>query len=174
MKVAVGSKNPVKVNATKQAFEKVFGKCEVIGVEVSSGVSDMPIGLREITKGAKIRAKNALKKLKADFGVGLEGGFENTYLGTFMAGVVAVIRKDGTWGLAKRGGILMPEKIVKEVEKGIELGTVMDKLLDRKNVKQQEGTTGYLTKNVLDRTKEFEDATVMALARFIRPEMYEE
>lgn len=174
MKVAVGSKNPVKIEATRRAFEKVFGECEVVGVEVSSGVSDMPIGLKEITNGAKNRAQKALKKLKADYGVGLEAGFGKTYLGTFMDGIVTVVDRQGIWGIARRGSMLMPEKIVKKVNQEKELGTVMDELLGRENIKQQEGTLGYLTKNIINRTKEFEDATVMALARFMRPEMYEE
>lgn len=173
MKVAVGSKNPVKINATKRAFEKVFGECEIVSLEVSSGVSDMPFGLEEIVNGAKNRAQKAIKELSADYGVGLEAGFEKTNLGTFVDGVVAIIDKQGNWGIARRGGMLMPEKIVKEVNPGKELGAVMDELLGRKNIKQEEGTIGYLTRNIIDRTKEFEDATVMALARFIRPELYE-
>ena len=74
MKIAVGSRNPVKIEAVKRAFNKAFGECEVIGVSVSSDISNMPISFEEGVKGAKNRAEKAIEKLKADFGVGLEGG----------------------------------------------------------------------------------------------------
>jgi len=45
MKVAVGSKNPVKIACVKEAFEKAFPDIawEVEGVEVASGVADQPM-----------------------------------------------------------------------------------------------------------------------------------
>jgi len=64
MIIAVGSKNPTKVNVVKKVFNKGFGNCTVIGVKVPSGVSDMPMCFDESFKGAKNRAKNAIKKNK--------------------------------------------------------------------------------------------------------------
>jgi len=64
MIIAVGSKNPTKVNMVKKVFTKGFGNCTVIGVKVPSGVSDMPMCFDESFKGAKNRAKNAIKKNK--------------------------------------------------------------------------------------------------------------
>jgi len=48
MKVLVGSKNPVKIEATKEAFKKYFDD-----IEVDSKVSKQPIGI-ETFVGAKI------------------------------------------------------------------------------------------------------------------------
>ncbi len=58
LKVAVGSMNPVKIEAVKLAFKKVFPKkqLEIVGVEVDSGVSVQPMNDRESIKGAKNRA----------------------------------------------------------------------------------------------------------------------
>lgn len=172
MKVAVGSKNPVKIEAVRKAFQKVFGECKVEGFSVSSGVSDMPMTVEETIKGAKTRAQTAIDKSKFDFGVGLEGGFDKTQIGTFIVSVVAIINKNGIWGIGRGGGILMPEMIIKKVEEGKELSLVMDELLGTKNINHHEGTTGYFTKNIIDRTQSFENTTVIALARFIRPELY--
>lgn len=49
MKVAVGSENPVKIQAVAEAFEKVWPKkkFEVIGTKVPSGVSDQPMSDEE-------------------------------------------------------------------------------------------------------------------------------
>lgn len=174
LKVAVGSENPVKVAAVKAAFEKVFGESEIIGISVSSGISDMPLSFKEIAQGAKNRAENAIKALNADYGVGLEGGFNDTFLGTFLSGFVAVIDKNGTWGYAGGEGLFMPEKIVKRVkEEGKELGDVMDEIRGEKNTKQQKGCIGYFTDNLIDRQESFENPVICALSRFSKKELFE-
>ena len=42
MKVLMGTKNPGKIEGTKQAFEKYFEDVEIIGVPVESNVSNQP------------------------------------------------------------------------------------------------------------------------------------
>lgn len=173
MKVAVGSQNPVKIKGVKQAFQKVFGDCEVVGISVPSGISDMPMSFEELVKGSKTRAKNAIDKLDADFGVGPEGGFEQKEIGTFLIGFVAVVDKKGKWGFGRGSGLLMPEKIVERVKKGKELGDVMDKIRGLKNTKHHEGAVGFFTRNLIPRVKTFEITTIYALSRFIKGEMFE-
>ena len=174
LKVAVGSKNPVKVAAVKSAFEKVFGTCEIIGLSVPSGVSDMPMSFMEIAKGAKNRAQSAREELDADYGVGLEGGFNETELGTFLAGFVAVVNREDIWGYSGGEGLFMPENIVKRVkDEKKELGDVMDEIRGLKNTKQGEGCIGYFTNNLIDREDSFEKPTICALSRFSKPELFE-
>ncbi len=172
MIIAVGSQNPVKIEAVTQAFGKVFGKCQVIGVSVSSEVSEMPIGFDEIVAGAKNRAQKAIEELKADFGVGLEGGLEKTEIGVFLTGFVAVIDRNGIWGYGRGNGLLMPDGIIKEVERGKELGTVMNEIMKEDNVKQKGGAIGFFTNNLIPRPKAFEITTINALARFMKKEFY--
>lgn len=173
MKVAVGTQNPVKVEAVRKAFTKAFGECEIVSIQVSSGVSDMPMSVDESIKGAKNRAKQAIEKSAADFGVGLEGGFEKTKHGTFLCGFVAVIDKDGCCGIGGSAGILMPDILVKKVAKeGRELGDVMDELRGLKNTKQHDGASGFFTNNLVSRTDGFERAIIYALARFFKKELY--
>jgi len=173
MKVAVGSKNPIKVKAVEEAFKKVFGDCEIIEVSVSSGVSDMPMSFNESIKGAKTRAKKARKEIDADFGVGLEAGFMKTSVGIFLVGIVAIVDNNNQWGIGKGAGLLIPEKIVKEVKKGKELGDVMDEIRGLKNTKQKDGAVGYFTKNLIPRQQSFEIPVIYALSRFIRKEFFE-
>ncbi|MHC1566343.1 MAG: DUF84 family protein, partial [Candidatus Syntropharchaeia archaeon] len=40
MRIAVGSKNPVKIKAVKNVLSKFYRDLEVISVEVDSGVPD--------------------------------------------------------------------------------------------------------------------------------------
>ena len=86
---------------------------------------------------------------------------------------MAIVDRRGQWGLGKAHGILMPEKIIKKVKQGKELGDVMDELMGMKNTKQHEGAVGFFTKNLISRVQSFEIATIYALARFIREEMFE-
>ena len=174
LKIAVGSKNPVKIGAVESAFNKMIGECEIIGVSVSSGVSDMPMSFDEIVTGAKNRAQAAMELVGADYGVGLEGGMNDSNLGTFLMGFVAIVDKQGTWGYSIGGGLYMPDKIVKVVKNsGRELGDVMDELRGLQNTKQHEGCVGYFTDNLIDRKESFEKPTISALSRFKKKEWFE-
>ena len=57
--VAVGSKNPVKVGAVLEAFQKSFPSADITihGFDVPSGVSDQPMGHEETRRGAITRAR---------------------------------------------------------------------------------------------------------------------
>ncbi|MBU5678275.1 MAG: inosine/xanthosine triphosphatase [Candidatus Aenigmatarchaeota archaeon] len=173
MKVAVGSKNPIKIKAVENVFKKVFKDVEIVSCEVNSEVSHTPASLKEVTKGAINRAKNALKIANADIGVGLEGGWEKTEFGDFLCGAVAIIDKKGRVGISREQSILLPEKIVKELEKGKELGKIMDEIQRIENTKQKWGAVGFFTKNLINRQKAFEKSILFALARFLREEFYE-
>lgn len=62
MKIIVGSKNPVKFQATGNVLEKIYGELEVQAIDVDSGVPDQPIGLEVTVQGAINRAKNAFSR----------------------------------------------------------------------------------------------------------------
>ncbi|MFW6097594.1 MAG: DUF84 family protein, partial [Chloroflexota bacterium] len=74
MLVAVGSTNPAKLEAVREAVVQVWSQAEVRGVAVASGVSEMPMSDEECLTGARNRAQAARMALEADVGVGLEGG----------------------------------------------------------------------------------------------------
>ncbi len=173
IKVAVGSKNPIKVSAVALAFKKMIGECEIISVSVPSGVPAMPLNFNQIINGSKNRAKAALELIGADYGVGLEGGFDDTDLGTFLIGFVAIVDKQGVWGYSRGEGLFMPEKIVKMVkDSGRELGDVMDEIRGLQNTKQHDGCVGYFTDNLIDRQESFEKPTICALSRFKKNELF--
>ena len=55
-----GSKNPVKIDCTEEAFSLMFEKSfTVSGVQAASEVADQPIGLEVTLLGAQNRVKNA-------------------------------------------------------------------------------------------------------------------
>ena len=65
MKVLIGTKNPGKIEGAKRAFENYFDNVEVVGIKVSSDVSEQPVGT-ETYQGAKNRVKNLKEFAKAN------------------------------------------------------------------------------------------------------------
>tara|TARA_Y100000310_G_scaffold328561_1_gene396884 strand:+ start:1118 stop:1639 length:522 start_codon:yes stop_codon:yes gene_type:complete len=173
MKIAIGTQNPAKIKAVEQAISKIWPGAEIIPVNVSSGISEMPSSDQESIIGAKTRANNALELVKADLGIGLEGNCHETDHGTLLTGWVAAVDKEGKQGLGCSGGTILPEKIAVEVRKGRELGPLMDEVIGEPNVKQKGGAIGFLTKDHVSRTAAFERGVVFALTRFIREDVYE-
>ena len=81
MKVLIGTNNKGKVEGAKQAFEKFYKNVEVIGIPISSDVSDEPVN-DEIYIGASNRVNNLVKYAEqnyigADFFIGVESGITN-------------------------------------------------------------------------------------------------
>ena len=79
MLVVVASRNPVKINATREAFEAQFPgqPIEIQSADVDSGAGDQPDSDSATRIGARNRAIRASEGLRdADYWVGLEGGVE--------------------------------------------------------------------------------------------------
>lgn len=175
MKVAVGSTNPVKIEATKKAFKKVWPdkKWEVIGLEISSSVSDQPMSDKESIKGARNRAKGTIRKSAADFGVGLEGGLQQISDKWFDTGWIVIIDKNGVEGIGSTIRMHTPQKMIQMVKKGMEIGEADDILFKTKNSKQKKGHFGLMTNNAIDRVNAYKDGVISALARFIHPNIFQ-
>lgn len=72
-RVAVGTKNPAKIDAVESKVQIQWPDSEIIPVSVPSGVSEMPMSDAECIQGAKNRASAALAEANADLAFGLEG-----------------------------------------------------------------------------------------------------
>lgn len=171
-KIAIGSKNPVKVKAVKNAVRRIWPNVDFYSIDVDSGISNQPRSNEEAIEGALNRARLSLEKIMADLGVGLEGCTFDTEYGMFVTGWVAVVDRYGRLGLGTSGGVLLPENIAVEIRDGKELGPVMDSFLGQYNIKHKQGTIGVLTNGLISRTKSFEIAVIYALARFINYDLY--
>lgn len=172
--VVISSKNPVKVKATKQAFTLVFPDQTFDFVEVSaaSGVADQPLSSQETITGAANRAANAaVVHPQADYYVGIEGGIEQTDLG-MESFAWAVIQGQTKTGKARTSTFFLPTKVAELINQGMELGAANDVVFTKHNSKQQTGAVGSLTGDVIDRTKFYVDALVLALIPFRNPDLY--
>ncbi len=172
MKIAIGSKNPVKIAAVRDGLIEAFPYAEFVAVEASSGVSDQPIGDGETTKGAINRAQNALKELNADLGVGLEGGVKETEHGMMGTVWCAIVDKYGKVSLGGGLNYHIPWEVERMIKNGIELGKAMDILSKQENTKHKEGSIGILTKGLIDRKKGYESLVRLAAAKHVSPEFY--
>jgi len=178
MRIAVGSGNPVKRDATANALPAA---ASVDAVPVESGVSEQPWGEAETIEGAANRARRALAAGDYDLGVGLEGGVARIEVASpdGDAGGTAKL-PDGVfltmWAAATDGDrieygggprLRLPDSVADRLEAGEELGPIMDDLLDTSGVKHDQGAAGVLTGGIVDRESALRHALAGALGPFV-------
>jgi inosine/xanthosine triphosphatase len=170
---AVGSTNPVKLQAVRQGAAAFYDPLEVTGLSVPSGVSVQPIGDEETIAGAVTRARAVLSaQPEAHFGVGLEGGVVDLPAGLFACAWCACVDRRGTLGVASTGRFQLPPQVADLVRSGVELGIADDRVFGRVNSKQDEGAVGILTHGVLARAQFYAPAVMLALLKFVNPALY--
>lgn len=175
MRVHVGSKNPVKIEAVRNVFERVFSEqsIEVVAREVLSGVPEQPFE-NEVAQGAIQRAQISLRD--AEYGVGIEAGlvWQNDLKIYFDVQYCAILDSSGEITLGHGSGFQYPPQIIREVQNGKSVGEAMAELTKINNIGQQMGAIGYLSHEILSRTELTEQAVLMALMPRIRKELYKD
>jgi inosine/xanthosine triphosphatase len=172
--ILLASKNPVKIQAALQGFQRMFPGEEftIQQVTVPSGVSNQPISDQETYRGALNRVDSAFKlNPQADFWVGIEGGVEEKD-GELSAFAWIVIRSKERYGKSRSGSFQLPKKLADLIQQGIELGEADDIVFNRSNSKQVNGAIGILTGDVIDRTELYQHAVILALVPFKNDGLY--
>jgi len=172
MKIAIASKNPIKIRATEIVMKKIYDDFEIIPIQIESNVSHTPLTDGECLEGAMHRAKEAIKKTNADLGIGMEGGIAKRVSKHFLVGWCAVVDKNGDVAVGHGGGIEVPEIIVKKILEGKELGDVMDEITGIDSTKRKIGASGILTRGLINRQKAWEEILIHAMAKKLSPELY--
>lgn len=171
--VIIASQNPVKIEAVKIAFEKMFKEeqFEFIGESVPSGVNDQPMSDAETLQGATNRANNAQTKFPdADFLVGLEGGLEKIDNDLGSVAWVVIKTKDKI-GKARALTFILPKEITKLINEGKEMSEASNIVFGVNN-SQNNGAVGTLTNDIMTRTIDYTETTVLALIPFKNPNLY--
>jgi inosine/xanthosine triphosphatase len=171
--VSVGSLNPVKIDAVRDAFTRYWSEAVIVGVEVDTGVSAMPMSDDECLTGARNRAKLARELGDSDFGVGLEGGVNQEAAGLMLLGWVVIVHRDGRESVSCTTKIPLPKMLADRILAGEELGPVMDDLLNATGTAKKGGASGALTAGLVMRKEKFEMAVAYALSPFVAPQFYE-
>ena len=177
MRIAVGSTNPVKIEAVRRTFSRIYSedKVEVFGVEVDSRISIQPFG-DETIEGAVNRAEEAILKGGADLGVGIEAGlfeFPRTTTGYVDIQWCTIIDREGRLTIGCNSGFEYPPKVVSKVlRENREVGEVMDELTGIKGLGESVGAIGVLSKGLLDRISLTEQAVLMAMIPRLNLDLY--
>ena len=175
MKLLVGSKNRVKIEAAKEAFECYFENVDCEGISAESNVPDQPVN-EDIYNGARNRVDNLIKyakenNIESDYFAAIESGITNG-LGKWMIINVAVIKdKNGFETYGSSAGFPVPEKYVDRIINE-SLGVVMDDIFKENDLRTKQGGIGLLTREKIDRKNLSKDAFIMALTEIINENIW--
>ncbi|MDT5293748.1 MAG: inosine/xanthosine triphosphatase [Acidobacteriota bacterium] len=188
MIIALGSARSAKIMALRAACARVgevdarWKRAELIARPVETDAPRMPLSDMQLMRGARGRAEAVRALLggeggRADFYVGLEGGFHSiTFDGvrqTFLHGW-AYVSDGGRGYFGHAPAVTVPAQIVARVERtGRELGDVIDEVAGSTDVRSREGAWGVISRGLLTRSMSFETALVAAFAPFYNARLYE-
>ncbi len=175
LNLVVASTNPVKIQAALAGFQAMFPDqhFQATGVNVPSGVSAQPMTSIETRQGALNRATAARQcSPGVAYWVGIEGGCEDNAgeLDVF-AWVVVLSRDREQPGISRTATFALPQEVATLVRQGIELGEADDRVFGRSNSKQQNGSVGLLTADVITRLEYYRHAVILALIPFKNAEL---
>ena len=174
MIVAVGTKNPAKLEGVRRAFSKYFPDVELRPVDSSLVAKAQPRGLEEMTEGAKARAKFALAKAGGDYGVGVEAGIFTVSGIYFDNQQASVVDSTGRFSLGHSAGYMLPREAMEELfEKGEELERWAEALSGVNEVGDKGGLIQHLTKNRMTRADLTEQCVLTALIPWLHRDVYE-
>lgn len=165
MNIAIGTKNPTKVNAVKNVFGQ---EITYYSFDVPSGVSSQPFSDEETIQGAINRSEKVCKD-EIDLGIGLEGGVTETDYGLFLCNWGALSSRSLEKPIIAGGArILLPEEIARVLkEEKIELAEAMERFTKKEDVRSNEGAIGIFTSEILTRTAMFEQVVRMLYGQYL-------
>lgn len=162
MIVAVGTTNRAKV----AAVAAVFANEQVVPVEVDSGVAAQPFSDGETQIGAIHRAKEARVKIKADIGIGLEGGVVEMDGTLWVCNWGALIDSNGTVITAGGARFPLPLEVANHVVNGKELGEAMNEYTGKHDIRQNEGAVGIFTNGRISRASMYEHIVQLLVGQY--------
>jgi inosine/xanthosine triphosphatase len=173
MIVAVGTKNPAKVEGIRLGFAKYFPDVQLRPVDSAAVAKAQPRGLDEMAAGATARAKFALSKVGGDFGVGVEAGIFSVGDVFFDNQVAAVADPSGKVSLGHSAGFPLPRADIEKLfEEGKELERWAEKVSGIDEVGDKGGLIHFLTNGKMSRTDLTEQCVVTALIPWLHRGIY--
>lgn len=177
MKINIGTKNQIKINACKETIRDYdfLAKAEVFGIAAASGVGNQPKTLEETVCGAKNRARNCFGS--SDLSVGVEDGLMAVpqSLTGFMNITAAAFFDGNRYYLGLSAGFEYPPKAINMVKQGLDINQVFYKMKLTNNPKigSEQGAVGILTKNRWHRKDTVKQALVAALIQLENKKLYQ-
>lgn len=169
MKIAVASKNPVKVEAVREALHlySSLATAEIVSLDVSSQVSSQPYSIDETIRGAINRAKQA-HAFSPDYylSVGIESGFHNFPFAGLMELSVCSIYDGKKHHFGFSPAFKCPEEVQVLIEQNkLNLNDACYRAgyTNNPEIGASEGMIGILTQGRKTRKDYTRDAVIMAL-----------
>ena len=172
MKAVIATNNKVKIESAKRALLHYFEDVEVIGINISSEVSEQPIN-EEIYKGVKNRISNLKKYCKEnevceDLYLAIESGISNQ-LGEWQVLSMALIENNkGIQSFSVSSSFPIPERYIKDIVNN-DVESVMKDIFGDNTM--QKGVQ-LLTKGAFSRSDLIEEAFVMGMIKFVHGEKW--
>lgn len=180
MTLALGSTNPIKIEALEEVIREYpdLSQATVVPYAVSSDVSEQPLSLEEMIRGAKNRAKKAFyANHRSTYGFGIESGlFEAPGAQSgFLEASICAIYDGSNHFIGLSCGFEVPPQILELVlQKKMDLsqachhsGVTSDPKLGA-----GEGLIGLLTKGRIDRKKYTKQCITTALIQLENARFY--
>lgn len=184
MLIIVGSTRSAKVEATREAIALIgrvderFGQATLQPVDVTDVAPTMPMTDGATPEGARLRAQTLIDRAspttRPNLTIGLEGGLDPLPSGDGRYALKTwAAAFDGThWGFGAGGAIVLPDRMIRRVLNGFELGDVVDEMAGAA-VRGTRGAWGVLTLDLIGRQDSFRSALLAALAPFYNPAIYQ-
>ncbi|WP_432458822.1 inosine/xanthosine triphosphatase [Agarivorans sp. QJM3NY_25] len=173
LKVIVGSLNPVKIAAVKEALALYYPEPQIDcqGMHAPSLVAEQPMTSQETRDGAVNRLRYCQQQQDADFYAAIEGGVDLFEDGpaTFAYAVIADRQQ---MSVGRGANMPLPVSVYQALAQGDELGPLMDKLFNTTNIKQKGGAIGLLTNGLATRQGNYAHALILALVTFAHRELF--
>lgn len=171
--VAVGSANPVKIDAVRIGLAALHFDVSVVGIDVPSGVDAQPVGDEVTFQGAHNRAlAGRSAALESILAVGIEGGV--VWRGELLDAMawIVIVDRDGKVGSARTATFSLPPAVAQLVADGVELGAADDQVFGRTDSKRGNGAVGLLSGDAIGRTDYYSHAVTLAALRWYQPHLW--
>jgi inosine/xanthosine triphosphatase len=185
--IAIGSTRRPKIEAVREAMSALAEKlpslanCELVPVEVESGVTHTPLSRGETMLGARQRADALVAMSRAQnqrwhYFVGLEGGLD--VIQTDGARLVflqnwAYVTDGSLAAYGQSGAVLLPESLaLTVVDQRVELAHAIDAFAGQHGIRDGQGAWGILTGGAITRQEAFRIAVINAFAPFLNRAAY--
>ncbi|WP_394205188.1 inosine/xanthosine triphosphatase [Shewanella waksmanii] len=182
LRLIVGSLNPVKIAAAKQAISPFFPELDIQcqGMHAPSLVADQPMTNQATKLGAINRMEYCRQhgpqseKESFDLFVAMEGGVDKFEHGPVTFAYVVIGYGNQQMSLGRSCELPLPLAIYRQLQQGQELGDVMDQVFNTHNIKQKGGAIGLLTNGQATRESIYTQALTLAMAPLLHPQQYTE
>lgn len=147
--IAIGSTNPTKVQAVKNALNNE--NFRVIPCSALSNVRPQPLSDEETLQGAINRAKDCLEKTDAALAIGLEGGAVFFQAQVYLCHWGAIVDRDHNTYFSNGPLILLPAEFREPLWGGQNLEDIMQHYIGIKGLGAKGGAVGVFTQSNLTR-----------------------